>query len=258
MNKEKQNHIINYLKKNTRYDGRKKEDYRKISVETGLIKSAEGSAKVIMGDTEVIAGVKFEVGEPYPDSPDAGTMMVNVELLPISNPEFEAGPPKIQAIELARVVDRGIRESGAIDYKKLCIKEGELVWTVIVDITPINAAGNLFDASALATLLAIKDTKMPELEGNKINYKKLTEKKLPMTSEPISVTVLKIGEHYVVDPIEDEEEVLDARLTVAVTKDNTICAMQKGGENPLTIKDIDGMIELATKKAKELRKYVKG
>ena len=258
MNKEKQNHIINYLKKNTRYDGRKKEDYRKISVETGLIKSAEGSAKVIMGDTEVIAGVKFEVGEPYPDSPDAGTMMVNVELLPISNPEFEAGPPKIQSIELARVVDRGVRESGAIDYKKLCIKEGELVWTVIVDITPINAAGNLFDASALATLLAIKDTKMPELEGNKINYKKLTKQKLPMTSEPISVTVLKIGEHYVVDPIEDEEEVLDARLTVAVTKDDTICAMQKGGENPLTVKDIDGMIDLATKKAKELRKYVKG
>lgn len=257
MNKGKRDHIIHYLNNGTRYDGRKNEEYRKIEVETSLIKTAEGSAKVKIGDTEVIAGVKFEVGQPYPDSPDAGTMMVNTELVPLSSPDFESGPPGIEAIEISRVVDRGIRESGAIDFKKLCIKPGELVWTIIVDVVPLNATGNLFDAASLAVMLAIKDAKFPELQNDKINYKKLTKDSIPMEEEPISVTVLKIGGHFIVDPIPDEEKVLDSRLTVASLKDGTICAMQKGGENPLESKDIKKMVELSLKKAKELRKYLK-
>lgn len=256
MNKEKQDHVIAYLKKNLRFDGRQKEEYRTIEVETGISNSAEGSARVKMGDTEVLAGVKFELGKPYPDKPNEGTMMVNAELLPMSSPNFESGPPKIEAIELSRVVDRGVRESGAIDYKKLCVKPGELVWTIIVDIVPLNVAGNLFDVSALAVMLAIKDAKFPEIEGDKLNYKKLTKTKIPLVSEPVSITVIRIGDHYIVDPIQDEEEVLDARLTVALTKDNTICAMQKGGELALSIEDIEHMVDIATKKAKEIRKYL--
>jgi exosome complex component RRP42 len=257
MTKETRNHIINYLKNNLRYDGRKNLDYREVTVEKGVIKTAEGSAHVKMGDTEVIAGVKFEVGKPYPDIPEEGTIMVNAELLPMSNPEFESGPPGIQAIELARVVDRGIREAKAIDTKKLCIKAGEQVWTIVIDLIPLNDTGNLFDAAALAALAALKDAKFPELEGEKINYKKLTTKKLPLVTEPVSVTVLKIGSYFIVDPLIQEEEVLDARLTVATLDDGTICALQKGGSMPLSTEDIDKMIELATEKAKELRKHLR-
>ena len=256
MNKEKQDHILFYLKDGVRYDGRKKEEFRQIEVETGISKSAEGSARVRFGDTQVLAGVKFEVGKPYPDRQDEGTMMVMAELLPMSNPDFESGPPGIQSIELARVVDRGVRESGAIDYKKLCIEPGELVWTIVVDILPINDAGNLFDTAALAAMLAIKSAKFPKLVGDKIDYKSLTKEKIPLIEEPVSITVLKVGEHFIVDPVHDEEEVLDARLTVALTKDNTICAIQKGGENPLSMDDIKAMIEIATKKSKELRKHL--
>ena len=250
-------HVINYLKKNIRYDGRKNEVYREIKVETDISKSAEGSARVVIGETEVLAGIKFEVGQPYPDIPEEGTMMVNAELLPLSNPEFDPGPPGIQAIELARVVDRGIRESKAIDTKKLCIKKGELVWTVIIDLIPINDAGNLFDAFALAALLAIKNAKLPKLDGEKIDYKSLTNKKLPLVSEPVSVTVLKIGDNLIVDPITEEEAAMDARLTVASLKDGTICALQKGGSTPLSTEDIEKMIDLAVEKSKELRKFLK-
>jgi exosome complex component RRP42 len=256
MNNEKQDHVLFYLKNGLRYDGRKKEEYREIEVETGISKSAEGSARVKFGDTQVLAGVKFEIGKPYPDKQEEGTMMIMAELLPLSSSKFESGPPGIQAIELARVVDRGIRESGAIDYKKLCIKPGELVWTIIVDILPINDAGNLFDTAALAAMLAIKNAKFPKLNGDKIDYKTHTKEKIPLIEEPVSITVLKIGEHFIVDPVPDEEEVLDARLTVALTNDSVICAMQKGGEHPLSMDDIKTMIEIATKKSKELRKHL--
>jgi exosome complex component RRP42 len=256
INKQR-NHIISYLNKNKRYDGRKLTEYRKIETEIGLIKTAEGSARVKIGDTEVLAGVKMEVGTPYPDTPDEGTMMVNAELLPMSNPEFESGPPGIQAIELARVIDRGIREAKAIDVKKLCIKPGELVWTVVVDIVPVNDAGNLFDALALAVLLALKDTKLPKLKDDKVDYKEKSTKKLPLLADPISVTVLKIGDHFVVDPLPNEEAVLDVRLTVASLDNDTICALQKGGNYTLSKDDIDKMISLALEKAKELKKHVR-
>jgi len=119
-----------------------------------------------------MVGVKLEVGEPYPDTPDEGTIIVGAELLPLSNPEFELGPPGIQAIELARVVDRGIRESKALDFRKLCIEPGKKIWMVIIDICPINDAGNLFDASSLAALAALQDAKYPAFDGEKLTIRR--------------------------------------------------------------------------------------
>ncbi|MBI2653219.1 exosome complex protein Rrp42 [Candidatus Woesearchaeota archaeon] len=257
MHRELRNHIIGLLNADIRLDGRKLTEYRKpIEVEYGVVKTAEGSARVKIGETDVIVGVKLDVGEPYPDTPDEGTIIVGAELLPLSNPEFELGPPGIQAIELARVVDRGIRESKALDFKKLCITPSEKIWMVIIDICPINDAGNLFDAASLAALAALKDTKYPAFDGEKIDYKAKTDKKLGLEKMPIAVTVIKIGSKFIVDPDIEEEKAIDARLTVSSIEDGTLCAMQKGGDFPLSIEDIDKMLDIGIEKAKELRKYL--
>ncbi|HLD15799.1 MAG TPA: exosome complex protein Rrp42 [Candidatus Nanoarchaeia archaeon] len=253
-------YITSLVSKGIRDDGRKLLEYRKpMTVEYGVSpKSAEGSAKVQIGETEVVAGVKMEVMEPFPDSPDEGNLMVNVELLPLSNPEFELGPPGIEAIELARVVDRAIRESKCVDMKKLCIKKGEKVWTVVVDIYPLNDNGNLFDACALAALAAVKDAKFPHYDekNDKIDYTKKTEKKLPIIELPASVTVLKIKDSFLIDPNYEETQIYDARLTVASLKDGTICALQKGGADSFTLEDIDKMIDIGIDKGKEFRKVL--
>src|SRR4051812_34648595 len=123
-------HIVNALKKGMRLDGRTPHQFRTITVETGLLATAEGSARVKCGDTELLAGVKMALGKPYSDTPDSGVLMVGAELLPLSNPLFEQGPPSTESIELARVIDRGIRESKTIDDHKLCVRPGELVWMV--------------------------------------------------------------------------------------------------------------------------------
>ena len=257
MNSELRNHIIKLSDSNTRLDGRKLTDYRKpIKVEYSITTTAEGSARVKIGETEVIVGVKVEVSEPYPDTPDQGSMMVGAELLPLSSPDFELGPPRIEAIELARLVDRGIRESKCIDFKKLCIKDGEKAWFLIIDVVSINDAGNLIDASALAALAALKDMNFPKLDGEKINYKEKTDKKLEITKSPIVVTVIKIGEKFIVDPDKDEEKAIDARLTVTTTEDGNLCALQKGGNYPLTSDDIMKMVDIGIEKGKELRKML--
>ena len=246
--------IIDMLGKGIRLDGRKADEYRKAKVEYGVTKSAEGSARVTLGDTIILAGVKMEVAEPYPDTPDQGGLMVGAELLPLSSPEFETGPPSIWAIEVARVVDRGIRESHAIDVHKLLIKKAELAWTVIIDICIINEGGNIMDASSLAVLAALKDTKFPKLEGDKIDYKTLTKVKLPINELPIAVTVFKIGKELFVDPTDDEEKQIDARLTITTTEDGRLCSLQKGGEATLSVEEVDKMVDIATKHAKVLRK----
>lgn len=261
MNKMIRDHILSFLGKDMREDKRGLLDYRKpITIEYGISnKSAEGSARVKIGDTEVVAGVKLEVGEPFSDTPEEGVLIVGVELLPLSNPEFELGPPGIDAIELARIVDRGIRESGAIDFSKLCIKKGEKVWCVYLDIYPINDNGNLFDAGALAAIAALKDAKFPEydLKKEKINYEKRTNKGLSLTKYPIMITVLKIKNKFLIDPNIDEWNSIDARLSVTTTEDGKICAMQKGFDTQLSLDDIDKMIDISVEKAKFLRGLLK-
>ena len=256
MYKELRSHIIKLFGSDTRLDGRKFTDFRPIKLETNVTKSAEGSARISIGKTDVIVGIKTEVMKPFPDTQDEGGIMVGAELLPLASPDFELGPPGIQAIEIARVVDRGIRESKALDFKKLCIKEGEKVWMLIIDICIINDSGNLLDASALAAVAALKDMRFPKYEDDKLDYKEKTDKKLDLKDLPVTVTVIKIGDRLIVDPDLDEEKVIDARLTVASLSDGTLCALQKGGDYPLTTEDIDRMVDIALQKAKELRKHI--
>jgi len=256
MNKDLKNHVEKALMQNVRIDGRKNDEFRKIKIETGVVATAEGSAKLTCGDTKIIAGVKLGIGTPYPDTPDAGVLMTGAELYPMSNPDFESGPPSSYAIEIARVIDRGIRESKTIDTKNLCIEAGQKVWMVNVDIGPVNSDGNLIDLGALAVMAALKNAKFPELKDGVPDYKHLSKKSLPVSRTPVEITVHKIGKSLVVDLTHEEEKLSDARLTIAVLEDDTLCAMQKGGETPLTMEDIDSMIELAIKKSKELRKLL--
>ena len=249
-------HLKNMIERDLRQDKRKLDEYRKIKIEYGVSSSAEGSARVTIGETVVIAGVKMDVGAPFPDTPDDGVMMVNTELLPLSSPEFESGPPGIKSIELSRVVDRGIRESLVINTKKLCIKKGELVWMIFIDIYPINDSGNLFDAASLAAIAALKDAKIPVLKDNKVDYKKEGTKALPISGLPVECTVHIIGNKLLIDPTYEEEEISEARLTVA-TIDKKLCAMQKGGPRELEEEYIEKMIDLAAKKTEELRKLLK-
>ncbi|RLI13542.1 RNA-binding protein, partial [Candidatus Bathyarchaeota archaeon] len=122
ISKMKKNRIIQLISEGRRIDGRGKLDYRDIRIERGIIGTAEGSAMVCLGQTEVVVGVKVGLNAPYPDTPNEGILTVNAELVPLASPTFEPGPPDERAIELARVVDRGIRSCRAVPLEELCIE----------------------------------------------------------------------------------------------------------------------------------------
>ena len=250
--------IEQLIEKAKRLDGRGLSDYREIKIEQGIIEKAEGSARVLLGKTEVLVGVKVETGTPFPDTPNDGVMTVNAELVPLASPTFEPGPPDENSIELARIVDRGIRESKAIDTAKLVIEPGKKVFVVFVDIYVLNHDGNLIDASALAAVSALLNTKMPNYEvkdGEVIIKQGYTP--LPMKSHPITVTLGKINGKLIVDPWLEEEHVIDSRLTMAFNDEGNICAIQKGGAGYFTPQQILEGEKIAQKKAAELRKKLK-
>ncbi len=250
--------ITELLASGKRTDGRGLTDYREIQIESGVIERAEGSARVRLGKTEVLVGVKVGTGTPFADVPDKGVLTVNAELVPLASPDFEPGPPGEMAVELARVVDRGIRESKAIDLEKLCVESGKMVFVVFVDVYVLNHDGNLIDASAMAALAALINTKMFKytVEDCAI-VKKPGYNPLPMVDYPIAVTFAKIGDKLILDTGLDEEQVMDARLTMTLNKDGNICAIQKGGGSGYFTRDeISEATKIAIEKTAELRKIV--
>ena len=77
--------IEQLLEKGKRLDERGLLDTREIKIEQGVIEKAEGSARVFLGKTQVLVGVKVETGEPFPDTPNDGVMTVNAELVPLAS-----------------------------------------------------------------------------------------------------------------------------------------------------------------------------
>lgn len=250
--------VREYLESGKRFDERGLLEFRDIVIEKGISNKAEGSVRVKVGATEVLVGVKMDVGTPYPDSADKGNLIVTAELLPLSSPRFEAGPPKFPAIELGRVIDRYIRESKFIQMEKLCIKEGEKVWNVYIDIYSINDDGNLLDAAGIGAVAALKVAKMPtyDLETEKVDYKHMTDKNLPLEKEmPVTITVHKIGKSFLVDPTREEEDLCDTRVTFGI-RDGNISSLQKGETSAVEFELMKELIDKAAKAAIELQKQI--
>ena len=49
-------HILSLLEQNKRIDGRTKDEFRLIEIETNLVQKAEGSAIATIGNTKIIVG----------------------------------------------------------------------------------------------------------------------------------------------------------------------------------------------------------
>jgi exosome complex component RRP42 len=248
------NYIISIVDKGKRLDSRGFEDYREIKIETDIIKKAEGSALVTLGDTKVLVGVKADIGAPFPDTPDRAVLTVNAEFTAGASPLFEPGPPDEGAIELARVVDRGIRESESVDLEKLCLIPGKKVWVIFVDVYVLDHGGNLFDASELGAMASLIVTKIPMaiVEEDEIKLEK-ERQPLPLKTTSVSVTFAKLGNHLLVDPSVEEENVMDCRLTLATDHQGHIVAVQKGGVGTLSPQDILKAAEITKRKSAELR-----
>ena len=246
------------ISKGKRLDGRNLDDIRPLEIELDIIKKANGSAKVKLGNSEVIAGVKIETGEPFEGLENKGALIVSAEVLPTASPYIEPGPPDEETVELARVVDRGIRESEMIDLDKLVLVPGKIVYTIFVDCSVINADGNLFDATSYAVVLALASSKIPvfEMQDGKVVHTGNSQDP-PVTTIPVSITAIRIGEAVILDPTSEEEACMNARITIATNSNGDYTAIQKGSTGAFTVGQIKKAAETARIKGEEVRAKIK-
>jgi exosome complex component RRP42 len=242
-------HVLELAASGKRMDGRGIDEYRPISVEPGFVATADGSALARIGHTAVVCGIKLEPGKPFPDTPNAGVLTTNAELVPLSNPTFEPGPPHPRAIEVSRVVDRAIRAAETIDLTKLCVTPGEKSWVCYVDVHVLDHAGNLIDAGMLAALGALTHATLPSLRFGIAD----ADTPLEVNHLPIECTFARLGETIVVDPTFEEEQASQGRLTVATDETGQIVAMQKGLIGAFSPDDVKAVVERAFAHGDRLR-----
>jgi exosome complex component RRP42 len=242
-------HILDLAGTGRRLDGRAIDEYRPLTIEPGFVATADGSALVRLGDTATVCGIKLELGKPFPDTPNAGVLTTNAELVPLSSPSFEPGPPQPGAIEVSRVVDRAIRAAETIDLTKLCVTPGEKTWVCYVDVHVIDHGGNLIDAALLAALAALTHATVPAKRFG------IAEADYPLAVNhyPVECTFVRLGDAIVVDPTFDEERACQGRLTVATDEQGNVVAMQKGLVGAFSPDDIKSVVERAFQHGDRMR-----
>ncbi len=73
-------------------------------------------------------------------------------------------------MELNRLLERNVKQSQCLDLEALCIRAGEKVWQIRVDLSALNHDGNLLDCANLALICALSHYRIPEVavEGEQI------------------------------------------------------------------------------------------
>uniref|UniRef100_A0A0D9VGY4 Protein ECERIFERUM 7 n=1 Tax=Leersia perrieri TaxID=77586 RepID=A0A0D9VGY4_9ORYZ len=252
------------LQSDLRVDGRRPFDFRRLKI---LFGREDGSAEVQLGDTRVMGYATAQLVQPYKDRPNEGSLAIFTEFSPMADPAFEPGRPGESAIELGRVIDRGLRESRAVDMESLCVVAGKHVWSIRVDLHILDNGGNLIDAANIAALAALSTFRRPECtvggeDGQQVTiHDPEVRDPLPLTIHhlPIAVTFAYFGEGniMVIDPTYKEEAVMGGRMTATINSNGDVCAIQKAGGEGVMSSVIMQCLRIASVKAADITSKIK-
>ncbi|KAL1568907.1 exosome complex component RRP45A-like [Salvia divinorum] len=264
MTVNEKNFIQTALLSDLRTDGRGPFDYRNLTIQFG---SEDGSSEVQLGQTRIMGFVTSQLVQPYRDRPNEGTLAIFTEFSPMADPSFEVGRPGESAVELGRIVDRGLRESRAIDTESLCVVAGKWVWSIRIDLHILDNGGNLVDAANIAALAALLTFRRPECtlggeDGQEVIIHP-PEVREPLAlivhHLPIAVTFAFIGNEsrVIIDPSHFEEAVMGGKLTATLNTNGDICAIQKAGGEGVMQSVVMQCLRIASVKAADVTGKIK-
>lgn len=217
--------------------GRSAETLRPVAIETGVLKYAEGSAMIRMGDTRVLAAASVERRVP-PFLRDTGTGWVTGEysMLPRathtrSPREVSRGRPSGRTAEIQRLIGRALRS--VTDLAAL----GET--TVTVDCDVIQADGGTRTAAITAGYVALAQAAAGLLLTGDLE-------RWPFRGQVAAVSVGVVDGEPVLDLeyVEDAEAEVD--MNVVATVDGSLIEVQGTGEKrSFSRAEMDRLIDLA-------------
>jgi len=224
------------------------------------------------GHFRVLARVSADVVQPFEDRPFEGIFTITTELGPMASPAFETGRSTEQEVLLARLIEKSIRRSNAIDTESLCIVAGQRCWHVRADVHFLNHDGGLVDASCIAVVAALQHFRRPDVsvDGERVTIHTLTERvpvPLSILHVPICVTFsffecekLEEGEEdkpvFLVDAMLQEEQLRDGDMTVTLNKFGEVCQVAKAGGLPIEAVALHSCMRKALVKVEEITAFI--
>jgi len=228
-------YLERFLEENVRPDGREFLEFRDCSINVGSISTADGSSLVRLGDTTVVCGIKAEISEPDLDAPEDGFLVPNLDLPPLCSPKYKPGPPSDDAQVLSSRLNEVLILSNILPTNSLCIQSGKFVWVLYIDATCINYNGNVFDATLLAMVAALKNVRLPKAtyheETNHVTCSRKVREPLSLLGTPISSSFgVFNSSHLLADPTAFEEPLLETMVAVIMDSEGRLLSVNQLGQ----------------------------
>lgn len=252
-------YLKRFLDNNVRPDSRSPTTARKLTMTTGSVNTAVGSAMLKFGRTTAVAGVQATLIKPSANTPEEGIIEFVVEILATASFNFR----QVRASDDSLVLTRNLRQwlNPYIDRPSLCVEPGLLVWELRLTVYVIDNDGNMDDAVIMAAVAAIKDVKLPSVslmdvdvnendidgptnarehmedvnETHVVNHSAIAiasadrTNPLQLDGFPLVVSFALFEDKALLDPTAEEEAVMDSRLTFVLHPSGELRAVDKPG-----------------------------
>lgn len=208
-----------------RIDGRKKYELRKIHMEVGVLKNADGSAYIEWGKNKILAAVygPREIHPKHLQRPDMAVLRVRYNMAPFSVEERKKPGPDRRSVEISKVI------RGALEPALLLEMFPRTVIDVFIEVLQADAGTRV--AGITVASLALADAG------------------IPMRDLVAACAAGKIDGEIVLDLNKDEDNYGEADVPVAIMPmKNDITLLQMDGY--LTREEFLEAVRLAIKGAK--------
>lgn len=220
-----------------RIDGRKTDELRPITIETGVIKHAEGSALINWGDTRVLCVATIEDSVPqFMKNSGRGWVTAEYGMLPRathtrSGREAARGKQGGRTLEIQRLIGRSLRAVTRLN------RFGER--TIRLDCDVLQADGGTRVASITGGYVALVEAFKSLVERNLISA-------IPMTAQVAAVSVGLVEGLTLLDLCYEEDSNAMVDLNVVMTDTGELVEVQgTGEEKPFGRDKLDAMLDLA-------------
>lgn len=276
---------LNGISLGYRVDGRAFGQRRPLSFDFG---TKDSSVVVRLGSTVVTACVAARIEPPMHSRGNEGSLRCIVRDATFLSGRKQSGEQREVLQLYERFLDRSFKESKAVDLESLCIQAGKHVWYIELQLTVLNDDGNVLDALGWAGLAALRVFKREEVErgadvtggqegqggqgalGGQTNktairvYSLDEREGVGMTLHhfPVAVTFVvcnmartgnEEGERtaVLVDPTAVEEVAASGSMTISVTPQGELCAVQKADGCGMGANEVFGCMRRGMELAKE-------
>jgi ribonuclease PH len=217
---------------------------RPVEIQTGYLKTAEGSALITVGNTRVLCAASIEDGVPqFLRGTGKGWVTAEYAMLPRATlkrtpREVSKGKPSGRTHEIQRLIGRSLR--AVVDLDAL----GER--SVLVDCDVIQADGGTRTASITGAYVALAIA-----VGQLVQFGAL--KKTPLIDAVAATSVGIVGGDPMIDLDYEEDSRADVDMNLVITGAGTFVEVQATAEhNPFDDAQLSRLIELARAGIREL------